>query len=259
MTGQTAQKGGTGQAFAVYYVYLPTVFHLLIAAICLLYGAGLAQTAWLLYLVAALTLIAALSGYLAYFEDRVRNLVALLSALVNGALTITIFAALHRTAGIVCGSSVCTGTRAAEVSRLSRIAPPEATTDLCTQAPCVEIYTDLLTALYFSTVTFTTLGYGDLQPVPQMRALAGFEAVVGYIFLGFLVGTAFHWGTNARSADQDCAHCRAEMEAGALNLRIAELEQSLNDKSNEVAALKQAQEHQQSRQTQSPEPDPKPD
>lgn len=259
MTRQPAPQTAAGQAFALYYVYMPTVFHVLIAATCVVNGAGIAQSPWLLYLIAGLTLVAALSGYLAYFEDRVRNLVALLSALVNGALTITIFAALHRTAGIICGSSVCTGTRAAEVSRLSRIAPPEATTDLCTQAPCVEIYTDLLTALYFSTVTFTTLGYGDLQPVPHMRVLAGFEAVVGYIFLGFLVGTAFHWGTNARSVDQDCAHCCAEMEAGALNLRIAELEQSLNEKSNEVAALTRAQERLQSRQIQSPEPDPKPD
>ena len=45
----------------------------------------------------------------------------------------------------------------------------------------------VLDCLYFSTVTFTTLGYGDFQPLPQLRLLAAWEAFVGYIFLGFVI------------------------------------------------------------------------
>lgn len=42
--------------------------------------------------------------------------------------------------------------------------------------------------LYFSYVTFTTLGYGDIQPIGICRGLSAAEAVLGYIFLGALVG-----------------------------------------------------------------------
>ena len=39
--------------------------------------------------------------------------------------------------------------------------------------------TSLKTSLYFSVVTFTTLGYGDMQPTGLMRLVAGFEALCG--------------------------------------------------------------------------------
>ncbi|NVO56127.1 two pore domain potassium channel family protein [Rhodobacteraceae bacterium B1Z28] len=45
-------------------------------------------------------------------------------------------------------------------------------------------------ALYFSYVTFTTVGYGDLSPVGLCRALAAAEAVTGYILLGLFVAAA---------------------------------------------------------------------
>ena len=45
-------------------------------------------------------------------------------------------------------------------------------------------------AVYFSVVTWTTLGYGDLAPSAEARALAASQALLGYIFLGLLVGTA---------------------------------------------------------------------
>lgn len=43
-------------------------------------------------------------------------------------------------------------------------------------------------ALYFSILTFTTLGYGDIQPLPGYRLIAALEALYGYFFLGLLVG-----------------------------------------------------------------------
>ena len=44
--------------------------------------------------------------------------------------------------------------------------------------------------LYFSYVTFTTVGYGDLTPVGLCRGLAAAEAVTGYILLGMFVAAA---------------------------------------------------------------------
>ena len=44
-------------------------------------------------------------------------------------------------------------------------------------------------ALYFSTVTFTTLGYGDITLQERWRLLSGVEAVNGIMLFG--VSTAF--------------------------------------------------------------------
>jgi len=41
--------------------------------------------------------------------------------------------------------------------------------------------------LYFSTVTFTTLGYGDFRPIGKARRIAMIEAVSGYLYLGITV------------------------------------------------------------------------
>ena len=45
-------------------------------------------------------------------------------------------------------------------------------------------------ALYFSVVTFTTLGYGDMAPREEYRLVAAFEAIYGYLALGALAGMA---------------------------------------------------------------------
>jgi hypothetical protein len=42
-------------------------------------------------------------------------------------------------------------------------------------------------ALYYSTVTITTLGYGDVVPHGFFRAFAATEALLGFIFLGLFV------------------------------------------------------------------------
>ena len=44
---------------------------------------------------------------------------------------------------------------------------------------------DLEGALYFSTVTFTTLGYGDVVLQPSWRLLASFQSVNGIIMFGW--------------------------------------------------------------------------
>ena len=45
-------------------------------------------------------------------------------------------------------------------------------------------------SLYYSVVTFTTLGYGDFYPRGVGRVLAGIQALTGYVILGVLASTA---------------------------------------------------------------------
>ena len=42
-------------------------------------------------------------------------------------------------------------------------------------------------ALYFSTVTWTTLGYGDFLPGPEARHIVVVEALLGYVMMALLV------------------------------------------------------------------------
>ncbi len=51
---------------------------------------------------------------------------------------------------------------------------------------------DESTCMYFSVVTFTTLGYGDFCPTQEARGTAALEAIVGYIFWGIFIGTVLH-------------------------------------------------------------------
>ena len=47
---------------------------------------------------------------------------------------------------------------------------------------------DIFDALYFSIVTFTSLGYGDLSPIGYGRLIAAFVVVLGLLFIALLVG-----------------------------------------------------------------------
>lgn len=42
-------------------------------------------------------------------------------------------------------------------------------------------------SFYFSTITFTTLGYGDLSPLGWLKTLSSIEAFLGVINMGFLI------------------------------------------------------------------------
>jgi voltage-gated potassium channel Kch len=44
---------------------------------------------------------------------------------------------------------------------------------------------DFATALYFSTVTFSTLGYGDVVPAADWRLFSALEAVNGFLLIGW--------------------------------------------------------------------------
>ncbi|MFG0329500.1 MAG: potassium channel family protein [Phycisphaerales bacterium] len=70
------------------------------------------------------------------------------------------------------------------------------------------------TSVYFSVVTFATLGYGDLRPVGIARVIACIEAMIGYLVLGLLASTSasiLQWSAEEkrRQAEED-----AEKESG---------------------------------------------
>jgi hypothetical protein len=44
------------------------------------------------------------------------------------------------------------------------------------------------TAIYFSVVTWTTLGYGDFTAREELQLLAALQALAGYIFFGLTIG-----------------------------------------------------------------------
>ncbi len=51
---------------------------------------------------------------------------------------------------------------------------------------------DILTdALYFATVTYTTLGYGDITLEPGFRMLSGIEAANGFLLFGWTTAFIF--------------------------------------------------------------------
>ncbi|ELS0752567.1 two pore domain potassium channel family protein [Vibrio vulnificus] len=56
----------------------------------------------------------------------------------------------------------------------------------------LEVTTDFLSALYFSVITWTTLGYGDISPVGQARFFAATQAMIGYVYMGIVVAQIFH-------------------------------------------------------------------
>ena len=52
-------------------------------------------------------------------------------------------------------------------------------------------FTTLEPALYFSNVTYTTVGYGDVVLSPQRRLLASIEALNGIIMFGWTTALVF--------------------------------------------------------------------
>lgn len=49
----------------------------------------------------------------------------------------------------------------------------------------------LQTCCYFSCVTFTGLGYGDVVPRPEFRMVAAMETIIGYICMGGVAATIY--------------------------------------------------------------------
>ena len=54
----------------------------------------------------------------------------------------------------------------------------------------VVVDVDVATAVYFSVVTWTTLGYGDFAPPSPLRLIVALEAILGLVFFGLFIGIA---------------------------------------------------------------------
>ena len=59
--------------------------------------------------------------------------------------------------------------------------------------PIITALPDLETAFYFSMVTFTTLGYGDVLLTGQWRTLASIQAANGVIIFGWTTAQIFYY------------------------------------------------------------------
>ena len=57
------------------------------------------------------------------------------------------------------------------------------------------ILSDFETALYFSTITFSTVGYGDVVPAHGWRVLAALEGINGFLLIGWSTAYLIAAGT----------------------------------------------------------------
>ena len=57
----------------------------------------------------------------------------------------------------------------------------------------ITVLPDMQTAFYFSMVTFTTLGYGDIVLTEQWRTLASIQAANGVIIFGWTTALIFYF------------------------------------------------------------------
>nr|WP_010133365.1 ion channel [Microbulbifer agarilyticus] len=64
---------------------------------------------------------------------------------------------------------------------------------------------DAYTSIYFSIVTWTTLGYGDCVPTPAMRQWAALQAVLGYIMMAIFTALVLNFlnGRIPETSDRD--------------------------------------------------------
>lgn len=105
--------------------------------------------------VMAFLAIGCISVKLAYSAETIPRLLALITLIIGTVLSIISYAGIYTKLGLIDGEN--------------------------------KVH-DFATCMYFSIVTWTTLGYGDVRPSETARAFAASEALLGYIFMGILVG-----------------------------------------------------------------------
>ncbi len=65
---------------------------------------------------------------------------------------------------------------------------------------------DMETALYFSAVTYTTVGYGDVVLPMGWRLTAGIEALTGILMVGWTSALIFFVLVRVRAAREAAGH-----------------------------------------------------
>lgn len=76
-------------------------------------------------------------------------------------------------------------------------------------------------SLYFSVVTFSTLGYGDISPCPPTRPFAAAHALIGNVHLGLFAAAAYAFVRSRSAKDADDHPDRAQDGEGQTEERPA--------------------------------------
>jgi len=108
-----------------------------------------------------------------------RYWICVAALLASGILVIGLFAEAYRFLGIRFADPEARSYSTSVAERDSEYSPPSYRGYV--DKP------DWRDSLYFSLITFTTLGYGDIHPLPETRLVAGVEAALGYLYMGLLV------------------------------------------------------------------------
>lgn len=80
---------------------------------------------------------------------------------------------------------------------------------LCYGHPDIRCYTGPFDHLYYSLVTFSTLGYGDMALL-RWRLLSAFQAVLGNLHMGIFVGAVFYYLTPAKTTGPEATRSRCD-------------------------------------------------
>lgn len=107
------------------------------------------------WIVAEATVLAISAAIVIHYYLQARPNACVWVVAINAAIAIVMFAKMYQSLGL--------------------ISPDGRTVD------------DFLSCLYFSLVTWTTLGYGDFQPSSSARAFAATEALLGYVVMSFVI------------------------------------------------------------------------
>ena len=110
------------------------------------------ETVWLCYLVASIAIVTSFAGIIPFALNEIGRKKLFVCLFIQAGTLVLTFAGIYRGFGLENKAS--------------------ATWD---------------TALYFSIVTWTTLGYGDVSPSTEIRLIAASEAALGYVFLGLII------------------------------------------------------------------------
>ena len=72
-------------------------------------------------------------------------------------------------------------------------------------------------AVYFSIVTWATLGYGDIEPTESMRLIAAVEAVLGYLYMGLIIAVLVQLGVVSTTRGSGVERGSMSQESAAAN------------------------------------------
>lgn len=150
----------------IFFILIPSLINVCIVIVYWFVRIDPPQSFWPTYCAGIASFLAVIVTFLPAFNETIADRFAFFWLLLNGIFMILAFALIHNAFSNSLGGDNETSINACRMFR---------------------------DCLYFSIVTFTTLGYGDFQPAPELRLLAAGQAMMGYVFLGFIVAIANDW------------------------------------------------------------------